>query len=351
MWNYNSLFISRSAGWETLVWNRNVCFRCLHTFVVCTISRGPFFFVFYSHGCVARKRKCNVLRELHKFIGHPRLKNKQAKKHCTRVARIHICIDNRYWRFVIQFDKPYARYISPQWGVAVRGKTRTSVYRSVQIIQRTLHIVVSPFETLTFQWQVMTNSTKPVVPLPKYSGGFIFLFSLSTISNANESFSIAGTLDTLHSSARRIFCRIKYFGSASSEFTVRDVPRLTIPRIPFDWIIVYSPFGVETTHHWCSNSICPRGHRSATTFWTFHRVFTRPSQKIVARVHRPVVSASAFCGRGVFTTLATSYFPPLPHAPRSLTSDDDCLVRKYDELSIAAVIGRFLMVPMFYRAV
>lgn len=35
-------------------------------------------------------------------------------------------------------------------------------------------------------------------------------------------------------------------------------------------------------------------------------------------------------------------------APRVLTSDDDCLIRLYDELPIATPIGHFLMVHLFY---
>lgn len=75
------------------------------------------------------------------------------------------------------------------------------------------------------------------------------------------------------------------------EFVSINSP-LTISKMTFHWIRVYLPFEVSTTHHWCSNSICPQGRRFATTFWTLHRVFTRPWQKSVARVHHPVASAS-----------------------------------------------------------
>lgn len=111
------------------------------------------------------------------------------------------------------------------------------------------------------------------------------------------------------------------------------------------WIRVYSPFEAGTTHHWCSNWIYSQGRRFATTFWTLHRVFMRPSQKSVARVHRPVASASAFCGRGILTALAASYFLPLSPP---ITFNDDCLICLYDELSIDTPIGHFLLMHLFY---
>lgn len=134
------------------------------------------------------------------------------------------------------------------------------------------------------------------------------------------------------------------------EFVSINSP-LTISKMTFHWIRVYLPFEVGTTHHWCSNSICPQERRFATTFWTLHRVFTRPWQKSVARVHRPVASASGIwflwarrLESWLLTTLAASYFPPLPH-PVLLTSIDNYLIHPYNELAIP--IGHFLMVHLF----
>ena len=57
-----------------------------------------------------------------------------------------------------------------------------------------------------------------------------------------------------------------------------------------------------------------------------HAIVMATKKKDVARVHRPVASASGFCGRGVLTALAASYFPPFPPHPVLLTSIDDYLV-------------------------
>lgn len=139
------------------------------------------------------------------------------------------------------------------------------------------------------------------------------------------------------------------------EFVSINSP-LTILKMTFHWIRVYLPFEVGTTHHWCSNSICPQGRHFATTFWTLHRVFTRPWQKSVARVHRPVASASgiwflwARCLESWVLTLDNPrcfVFPPLPH-PVLLTSIDDYLIHPYDELAIVIPIGHFLMVHLLY---